>query len=725
MATPRTAEAYPATTSPGVAGERVTATRRGPGEALVRTDIQGLRAIAVSMVMLYHLWPNRLSGGFAGVDVFFVISGYLITSHLLAHPPQRLHNLFEFWSRRVRRLLPASLLVLLATLVVSRLVAPDTQWESTARDVKSAALYVVNWRLANNAVDYLAAENAASPVQHFWSLSVEEQFYFVWPILFLLLVGIAVLLRWRLVPTVIAGLAAGVGASLWFSVHETAVNPPAAYFVTPTRMWELGIGGLLAAFLSSRALGRRRVSEEIPLPPAVRVVLAWAGLAAMVWTAFVYTGRTPFPGYEALLPVLGTAAVIAACSPMTWWSPGPLLGLRPMQWLGDVSYSVYLWHWPMIALLPYVSGGHLGRLDKAVIIIVTLVLAWLTKRFVEDRFRTGNWGRPLIKPFALGALGMAIVVGCSTAQVTEVHHRETQAEQRLQRAIEHPQPCFGAAALANPGHCSPTTNGTLTPTPLQAAKDQSDAYSSVSGGPSCFAYIPSFPVLTCQRGDLASKVDVVLVGNSHAGEWVPALEAIAKAQHWKLTLLLASQCAYGEVAQHFAGAGQSQACLNWTHQVTEKIIAIHPALVVMTNRISVSALGTSSWSQTLAKYGAGYQAVLAKLAAAHLKVVGIRDTPAPGKSVPDCLAAHTGDYSACNGTRAKWLPAEPLTNAIAALHDPHITEANLIDYVCEPVVCPAAVGGVPVYFDGSHLTATYSRTLAPYLQPHLLAALEH
>jgi peptidoglycan/LPS O-acetylase OafA/YrhL len=704
----------------------VTATRRGPGEALVRTDIQGLRAVAVSLVLLYHLWPNRLSGGFTGVDVFFVISGFLITAHLLAHPPRRARNLFEFWSRRVRRLLPASLLVLIVTLAVSRLVAPDTQWENTARDVRAAALYVVNWRLANNAVDYLAAENAASPVQHFWSLSVEEQFYFVWPILILLLVGVAVTLRWRLVPTVIAGLGAGVAASLWFSVHETALNPAAAYFVTPTRMWELGIGGLLAALLSGRALGRRRSSEAVPLPAAVRAGLAWAGLAAMVCTAFVYTGRTPFPGYQALLPVLGTAAVIAAASPITWWSPGPLLAVRPMQWLGDISYSVYLWHWPMIVLVPSMTGRPLADTDKIAIIAASLVLATLTKRYVEDRFRTGNWGRPLFKPFALGALAMAVVVAGTAAQVTEAHHRATLAQHRLQRAIQNPQPCFGAAALAAPDRCraakSAAKDAPLTPAPLQAAKDKSDAYPDVSGGPDCFAYLPSVPIRECERGDLHSDVDVVLVGNSHAGEWVPTLESIAATEHWKLTLLLASECAYADVLEHFSTTRQSQACRDWTHGVTQRITELHPDLVVMTNRISLGVLG-STWEESLAKYSDGYRAVIAKLRAAQLNVVGIRDTPAPGKSLPDCLASHPDDHSACDGTRAKWLPVEPLTKAVAALADPGATEVDLTDHICEPVTCPAVVGGVPVYFDGSHLSATYARTLAPYLRPYLVKAL--
>ncbi|MGN6742482.1 MAG: acyltransferase family protein, partial [Amnibacterium sp.] len=207
---------------------RSAAGRRDGAERVrrgVRGDIQALRAAAVTMVLLYHLWPKRLTGGFTGVDVFFVISGFLITTHLLAHPPRRARDLLAFWSRRIRRLLPASLLVLLVTLAASRLFAPATTWSSTAAQVRAAALYVVNWRLADDSVDYLASQDAPTPVQHFWSLSVEEQFYLVWPILILLLVLTARLLRTNRGAVVTGGLGVVVALSLAYSVAETAAEP--------------------------------------------------------------------------------------------------------------------------------------------------------------------------------------------------------------------------------------------------------------------------------------------------------------------------------------------------------------------------------------------------------------------------------------------------------------------------------------------------------------------
>jgi peptidoglycan/LPS O-acetylase OafA/YrhL len=691
------------------AGAHAAGRDASPG---LRTDIQGLRAIAVSIVVAYHLAPDWLGGGFVGVDVFFVISGFLITSHLLAHAPRTGRDLATFWSRRVRRLLPASLLVLTATLVASRLVAPDTQWENTARQARAAALYVVNWLLAGDAVDYLASENAPTAVQHFWSLSVEEQFYFVWPIAILLLVGLAGLVRRRRGLVVGLGLGAVVAGSLAWSVHETAANPAAAYFVTPTRMWELGIGGLLALATAPRALGR----DDFPrVPPAgLALLLGWTGLVAIGWTAWTYTGSTPFPGYQALLPVVGTALVIAAHprreDPLT---PGRLLALRPMQWLGDISYSVYLWHWPLVVLVPFVTGVDLRNRDRLVIVVLTLLLADLTKRFVEDRFRTPQWGRPLRKPYLLGAVGMALVVGLATLQVAEVHHDQAQARQQLSRALAGDNPCFGASALDPGRHCDPVPYSDVLPAPVDAASDKAAAYEDV-GGNDCWSSLPGYRPVTCTFGTKHAAVRVALVGNSHAGQWLPALQELAGRHHWQIDTYLASQCALADVRQAFDTPAHGRACDRWVDRTTTQIEHDRPDLVVMTNRISVPAVG-HTYDDSAPAYGRGYAAVLAKFAAAGLKVLVVHDTPASGTPIPDCVAQHGEDYRACDGTRADWLAHDPARESVDTVDDPDIRFADLTDHICDGTVCHAVTGGVITYFDGSHLTATYARTLAPYL----------
>ena len=692
------------------------------GGTVVRADIQGLRAIAVGAVLLFHLWPNRLSGGYVGVDVFFVISGFLITSHLLHRPPRGGRDLLEFWSRRIRRLLPASLLVLAAIAVATWLVAPETRWGDTARETGASALYVVNWYLASTSVDYLAAEVAPSAAQHFWSLSVEEQFYVLWPLLIAFLVFVALRLRWKLANVIGAGLGLVVLASLAFSIDATAQVPASAYFVTPTRVWELGIGGLLAVFLSRRAFGRMSETEAVPLPPAARAALGWAGIVAIGASAFLYSPGTAFPGYAALLPVLGAAAVIAASAPMHPASPAPYLATRPMQWLGDVSYSVYLWHWPLIVLVPYATGSALSGVHKVAIVVATLILAGLTKVFVEDPFRRPAWGRPLRRPFLLGAAGMAVVVGMTVILQVDFDRRQQVARAELEAALEGDDPCFGAGALAaGEAQCPRTVSGPIVPAPAQAAEDKSEAYD----GP-CWTWKPFDDTRTCIFGDPDGTTEIALVGNSHAGHWLPALQRIAESRGWRITTFLASECTATRTPVEWETEALTPACLGWADRVLEATSTGRFDLVVTAERNGRAALGYSS-EGSHAAWVAGYREFLEAWATRGVEVVVIHDTPLPGAtldSVPDCLAQHPDDFTACGGSRDEWVPDDALVEAARDLAEPDVRVVDLTDYLCSATVCDPAVGGVTVYFDASHVTATYMGTLARFLLPPLEAALE-
>jgi len=684
-----------------------------------RTDIGALRAVAVVMILVYHLWPGRLSGGYAGVDVFFVISGFLITSHLLLRPPTGIRGLLMFWSRRIRRLLPAACLVLAATLVASRLVAPSTTWQSTADHVKAAALYFVNWRLAAESVDYLAREDSATPVEHYWTLSVEEQFYLVWPVLIVALIGVALFAGWRRLPVVTIGLGTVVLASLLYSIGLTGSDPARAYFVTPTRLWELGAGGLLAALLVDGALGRRRRNNALTLPPAIRSVLAWVGLAAIVWTAFGFTAATPFPSWRALLPVGGAALVIAAYAPVGHGSPARIMAWRPVQWLGEVSYSIYLWHWPLIVLVPYVSGGRLGLLDKVTIIVVTLALAGMTKKLVEDPFRTGRWGRPLYKPYLLGASLMAVVVAASGLQVAEVNSLQAQAAARASQAADSATGCFGAAAMAPlPRACPPVTAGPLTPSPIQAKKDMSLAYPAVSGKKSCLNTAPDFQLVTCTFGDADGPITVALAGNSHAASFLPSLTGIAEKQDWRIRTYLAAGCPLTANPPLSYSAEMQRNCERWGEQATAQIIADHVDLVVMENLVGLTDTGAAARIGST-RYEDGFRIIIQRFLDAGIPVVVIRDTPHPGDSIPDCLAAHPDDYARCDGKSSEWVQPDPSIAAVRDVADPRAFLLDLTDYLCTGPRCFAVIGGVPVYFDGSHLTATYARTLAPYIEPTL------
>ena len=351
-------------------------TRQASSAATFRRDIEGLRAVAIGLVLVYHAGITFVPGGFVGVDVFFVISGFLITGILVRELESTGRiSLARFWARRARRLLPATGLVLVATTIGVWLLVPTTSWRTFGGDVVGAAFYVVNWVFAGRSVDYLAEGVSPSPVTHFWSLAVEEQFYVVWPLLLCLVALVMRLRRSRSVRgTMLLALGVIAVPSFLWSVWLTSSGDPAAFFVTTTRLWELALGAGVA--LGSRLWPR--------LPVRVAHALGWAGLLAVLAAALAFGSQTPWPGSAALVPTLGTAALIVAG--FRPGGPATLLSARPMVWIGGLSYSVYLWHWPVLVLAAAVIGDF-GQKIGLVLVAASFVPAWLGHHLVENPLR--------------------------------------------------------------------------------------------------------------------------------------------------------------------------------------------------------------------------------------------------------------------------------------------------------------------------------------------------
>src|SRR4051794_29919817 len=384
-----------------------------------RPEIQALRALAVALVIAAHVWPDLVPGGYVGVDIFFVVSGFLITSLLVGElvGSGRI-ALTAFWARRARRILPAALVALLVTAIATLLVVPSHRWDAFLTEIAASAAYVENWQLAHAAVDYFAKADGVSPVQHYWSLSVEEQFYVVWP---LLLLGAVAVTRGRSPRVRVLGLAAAMvlltAASLAWSILHTPADPEAAYFVTPTRAWEFGAGGLLAL-----------LPVVTRTPELLRALLSWLGLGAILAAGFAYGPNTIFPGSTALLPVLGALAVIRAGAADHRLAPTRLLATSWVQRTGDLSYSLYLWHWPLLILLPY--AVHLpDGVRQAVILEATVGLAWLSTRYVEDPIRTADGllrrpSRTLLLAGIATLLVLAVPAGGALHLRQELRHDE-------------------------------------------------------------------------------------------------------------------------------------------------------------------------------------------------------------------------------------------------------------------------------------------------------------
>ncbi|MGQ0844955.1 MAG: acyltransferase family protein [Sporichthyaceae bacterium] len=699
--------------------------RAGHGREL-RRDIQGLRAVAVLLVLIYHLWPGAIPGGFLGVDAFFVISGFLITGHLLATRPTTVRAMLGFWERRIRRLAPACLLVLAFCLLAVRLVGPDSRRVHSSVEIAASALNLENWFLSYRAVDYLAASAPPSPVQHYWSLAVEEQFYLLWPILLAVAAIAATRLRARFRTVVLVVLTPVVLGSFLLTLAPALPLPAltgGTYFVTPLRMWELGAGAVVAAWLFGRSQGER--TGRAPVASAVSA----AGLVLIAASAFAFSAGTPWPGPWSLVPVLGVVLIIGAAAPAKGW-PNRLLTNRPMQYTGNLSYSIYLWHWPLIVLLPAATSRALSTVDKVGIFLATFALAALTKRYVEDRFRqprssaagvrTGSARRA----YVACAAATAAVVGFAGFQVLEARKAERTSFAAVAAALET-DPCLGALALAPGGDCANPNSGATLPSSLAAIADRPTMWAD-----GCLIKDP-FTGAVCRTGPANAKVRVALVGNSRGGHWQPAMQRIAEQRGWALSTFTTQGCAAVGVEYLYPTERQRQWCLDWGKRVLRETTGGQFDLVVISQLTAGPPKGLVDAGPLFPPaqhdyWVSSYRDYLAQWVAAGVRVVVVRDTPMPRTSlvsVPDCLAVNRDDFAACSGPRSTWLRPDPLAEAGTSLKAKGVSVVDLTDYLCDAERCFGVVGRVPVYFDASHLSATYSETLAPALAPSLDAAL--
>ncbi len=654
----------------------------------IRPEIQALRAVAVALVLVYHWWPSSLSGGFVGVDVFFAISGYLITAHLLREVDAtgRL-SLLGFWARRARRILPAALVVLLFCTLATLAFVARLHWEEFFQGIRASTLYVENWHLARVAVDYLAADNAPTPVQHFWSLSAEEQFYLVWPVL--ILAGAAIGRR-----AIAVVLWAVTLASLAWSVHLTAADPAVAYFVTPTRAWEFGAGGLLALAAA---------------PARSRPAVSWAGLAAIAVAAVAYSSATPFPGVAALLPVLGTLAVIWAAA------PAAPLTQRPVQLLGDISYSVYLWHWPLLVLAPIVLARATTTPERLLLLALTIGLGWVTKVAVEDPVRRGSFlvGRRPAWTFATMAAGSAVVLGLALSGQSEVRRTIAEARDDSSRILRRPPSCFGAAARDPRRHCPDgKLRLTVVPTPIEA-RDSSNA--------PCTRVERTGLLNVCAFGarQARSRSTIALIGDSHASHWRAAVDVAAEARRWRGLSIAHTDCPLSTAVREIPEPRRSE-CVRWNREVLAWLER-HPE--VGTIFVSQSVAGSVEVAPGMSEFDTqveGYREAWRRVPRSVERIVVLRDTPralpegATLECVEEAMRERRDAGRACALPRSRALARDPAAVA-ARLEAPRVRTVDLTSFFCDARRCFAVVGGALVHRDVSHMTTVFGTTLGRFL----------
>ena len=652
----------------------------------IRKDIQGLRALAVVAVVLDHAAVPGVRGGYIGVDMFFVVSGFLITGQLL----RRLETtgrigFADFYARRARRILPASLTVLALTVAGVFLFVPPTLRSQAMTDAAAVALYVPNYVFAARGTDYLA-NTTPSVFQHYWSLGVEEQFYVLWPAL----LGLA----WLVMRRRRGGIACVLGAlavtSLIVGIVLTRTNEPWAFFALWPRAWELATGGVLA--IAAPAVGRL-------LPPRVARVLGWAGLAGVVVGCVAFTADTVFPGTAALLPVLSTAAVIAAGEVPVRGSVSALLALRPFQFLGAISYSLYLVHWPL-EQLPQAAVGYENPLPlgiKLALAALAVPLAWAMYRFIENPARHAAVladARP--RRSLLAALGgstvlvAAAVLGLVAASTSTPH---------VDRAAS-------AATPTAPVKATDYVPSNLKPALTKAESDNPSLYAD-----GCEVDFSTAVPKPCSFGP-GDAPAVVLWGDSAAAQWAPGLQQAVESSGYRLVTQTKSGCA-STLISHVKDGQPYPSCDQWRTRVLDQLRADPPAVIVLAdydNEELPKGNAEKQWSE-------GFADTIAQLPASS-RVLILADSPDFGTSPVDCLAQHIDDAAACAKPASKALDAPGRDAAKKAADQTRADLVDLTDYFCTDM-CPPIVGDTLVYRDSHHLTASYSSELSAPLQAKL------
>ena len=604
-------------------------------------QIQGLRAVAALLVTIFH--ARLMPGGFIGVDIFYVISGYLITGLIIREIGKtgRL-DLNEFYQRRIKRLLPTSVFVLFVTAVVGIFVLPAITRDALGRDLFAAAAYVSNYLFAWWENDYQNLNATPSPFIHYWSLAVEEQFYVVWPIFILFLSRYGK-------RTIFQGVAMVTALSFLLSIYLTQVAPIWAFYSLPTRAWELGFGALLL-FIPDRYLRNR--------------FLPWIGAIGIAIATFNFDESTAFPGFNALLPVVATAILIGSI-PVWPRFFNDLSNNRLMQWLGAISYPLYLWHWPALVLPSSALGRPLQIRERLLCILLTVVLAHITSKFVEQPLRHRSFTAKKTYGFFATTTAVSLLAGVAIASTASsvIKVKGTNYSFNLEQVVAKPA-VYGDGCHVN--------------------------YGEVESG-------------DCTYGEKGSATKVVLYGDSHAAQWFPTLEVLAREKGFELISLTKSACPSVDVPRSDQGAYKNSECDKWRENSVKRIQKIKPTAVILSSfQYFTEPRGYSSRAKW---WNEGQRRLLADLQGSSRNLIYISDTPQPLRDIPNCLASQ--DVKDCDTT-------EKTPNVI-------INGFKKIDptpWLCTNV-CSSIKDGYVVYRDGSHISVQSALALAPLLETAL------
>ncbi|WP_084037318.1 acyltransferase family protein [Haloechinothrix halophila] len=665
-----------------------------PGVARARAyrpELQGLRALAVILVVVYHVWLGRVSGG---VDVFFVITGFLIVGQLFRASDRGGIRFGSMWARMIKRLFPAALTVLLSIMVASLVWLPEQRWFQTISEVVAAATYWENWRLAIDSTDYFAQHNEASPVQHFWSLSIQGQFYVVMPLIVALVALLAKLFRLRLKGVLTAVLLAMFGTSLWYSIWLTETTQQVAYFHSLTRVWEFMLGGLLALFITS-----------VSLPRSLRILLGWLGVIGLAICGIVLQVGTMFPGYVALWPTLSAVFVLLAGATDSKIGADRLLSSRPLEFIGNISYAFYLWHWPLLVLYLAVNGiSKPGWLEGTAIIGASLLLATITYYAIEEPVRRSRIG--VVRPWRAYAFGVTVLVAVlGVAQGWQMYGENlARAAVAESDSTQHP----GAQVMTGAVEEQESYDEEPIPSMIALGDDIAELT-----GQTC-EIVPGGPkVEICQSPNAATaKKRIVIVGDSHAQSLVGAFDPLVETNDWHVISMRRPGCPFSVRSELFPNR---TSCVEWNKAIIPEITRLQPDAVVVMGTYQVR-VGLKE------RLPDGFIEQWRKLYDAGIPVVAIRDNPRFDYEPTECVEEHGAEAPECIGVRSEHYHSVPPYQGRQDI-PPNVRFVDLSDLYCDNYVCPPIIGNIRVYRDENHITQTYMRSMSPMVENRVKRAL--
>ncbi|MFC3420064.1 acyltransferase family protein [Salinicoccus hispanicus] len=655
-----------------------------------RPEIEGLRIVAALLVAIYHIWMQRVSGG---VDVFFVVSGFLITASLLSKAGRDgTVNFFEFILGLAKRLLPAAFTVLLTVVIAGYFLLPEVQWNQTIREVFASIFYFENWQLALSNTDYLDQSNEKSPVQHFWAMSIQGQFYIIWFFIIISALWISQKFTRDIRKTLFIILAVLTAASLSYSIYITGSNQPWAYFDTGARVWEFALGGIL--FL---------VITRIRLSPGISSVAGWVGFIALVSCGILLDVGGQFPGFIALWPVLAAVLVLAAGENPTRFGVEKFLGSRPMLKLGGYSYGLYLWHWPILAFYyALMETRNVPVLHGILIILVSFMLSWAVTNVIEKPIRSiKEKNRYPSKAIAALVIVTAPVFIANTVWSSSI--KDDVDESTAGWSEEFP----GAMAVVNGMDIPYDANTELLPSPANL-----DINMAITYEVGCHHEDGSEDLPVCEYGELENpEYEVVLVGGSHVVPWLSTLQTFAEEENIKIYNITKISCRFNGEG---IGEEMSEYCPEWNKMAKEKVIELQPDLVIVN-----TDLGTPASPEVEPERVELYR----ELETHDLEIFGIRNNPRPLFDMSMCANPRNIDREECSVDAQEYVPQPSKWEGVENKPS-NVTEYDYSEYFCPDGSCPAIIGKRIVYFDGFHMSRSYAESLGPIVREDLMDELK-